>query len=76
MISIQELVGKEYIAKFKVNHPQTLFEPVWENLRLKRCPLCSNKIHIPYKGKIALCNSKKHGRPFIILKEKLYTVGS
>lgn len=66
MIDIKEILGDEYMKKFRVFHPQTLFEPFWENLREKRCPLCGNKLKFPLKLKIAMCASKKHGKPFVI----------
>lgn len=71
MLNIKDILGSEYMSRFKVFHPQTLFEPTWENLKENRCPLCSNKLKFPLKGGMVMCRSNKHGKPFIIKKETL-----
>lgn len=71
MLNIKELLGNSYLDKFKVFHPQTLFEPAWENLKEKRCPLCFNKLKIPLKGYVAICSSNRHSMPFVIGLNKL-----
>jgi len=75
MENISNLFGEKYMERFKVHKSQTLFEPsindLVEAFKQQRCPLCSCKLKFPLKGKYAMCRSKKHGKPFLILKEKL-----
>lgn len=70
MENIKEILGADYLKRFKVFHPQTLFEPQWNMLREKRCPLCSNKLRFLLNKKHAMCASKKH-KVFIISVDKL-----
>jgi hypothetical protein len=56
---------------FRFFPEQTLFAPNWDALKKKACPLCGCKLKIPRKGKMAFCNSKKHGKSFIISLDKL-----
>lgn len=65
MKSLQELT-EQYLKKFKVFLPTTLFPPDWNALKDKRCPICFNKLYFPRNGKIALCKGKKHKKPFAI----------
>jgi len=65
-VHIKELLGEDYLKRFKIFYPQTLFEPVWENLREKRCVLCGNKLKFPLRGNIAMCSSNKHFKSFVI----------
>jgi hypothetical protein len=67
---IQELLGKEYLDRFKVYYAQSLFEPDWKQLEAWRCPICTNRLKLPQGKGIALCNSKKH-KTFIISRAKL-----
>lgn len=74
-MNITEILGNKYLEKFKVHTLQTLFEPeakdIVEAMKQKRCLLCGNKLKFPLKGKYAMCTSKKHAKPFLVLKEKL-----
>lgn len=76
MNNISSLFNKEaYLEKFTVHKSQTLFEleakDIVEAMKQKRCLLCGNKLKFPLKGKYAMCTSKKHAKPFLVLKEKL-----
>lgn len=76
MNNISTLFDKEsFLKKFTVHKPQTLFEleakDIVEAMKQKRCLLCGNKLKFPLKGKYAMCTSKKHAKPFLVLKEKL-----
>lgn len=66
MIEIKQLLGEEYLKRFRVFHPQTLFEPRWDSLKHKRCPLCFNLLKFPLRGGVAICSSNKHAKQFII----------
>ncbi len=60
-------IPNNYLDKFKVYLPDTLFPPYWKALESKRCPLCGCKLYLPRKNKrIVYCSSKKHGKPFVI----------
>lgn len=71
MKSITEAFGDQFMKRFKVFHEQTLFPITFESLKVSRCPLCSAKLKFPLNKKIALCTSKKHGKPFVIKLETL-----
>lgn len=59
-------IPNNYLDKFRVFIPETLFPPVWANLREKRCPICGNKLYLPMKNKkMVYCKSKKHKKFFI-----------
>lgn len=62
---------EEYLNKFSVSPEPTLFGPDWSMLKLNRCPHCTAKLKFPLHRNIALCNSKRHGKPFVISKSKL-----
>lgn len=57
---------EERLSGLKKKIPDTLFPPDWEALKKSRCPLCYSKLKFPREVSIALCNSKKHGKNFII----------
>jgi len=70
MLDIKQILGEEYLKRFKIFYEQTLFPPIWENIRVGRCPLCSNKLKIDLKGN-GYCPSNKHGKAFFITRDKL-----
>ena len=70
MLNIKEVLGDDFLNNFKVVYPCTLFEPVWENLKVNRCPLCGNKLKFPFNKKIVICTSVKHRKSFVIRKER------
>lgn len=65
------IIPEDYLKRFKVEHEQTLFPPNWEAVKVNKCPLCSCQLKFPRHGKIAFCNSTKHGKNFIIKTETL-----
>ena len=66
METIQNILGLEYLKRFKIYHDATLFPPNWEALKVGRCPLCSCKLKTRRDNKIKYCKSVKHGKPFVI----------
>lgn len=68
---IKELLGKEYLDKFKIIYSSILFEPNWEALKLNRCPLCGNKLKFPRNKEIGFCRSVKHKKSFVISNKRL-----
>lgn len=72
--NIQSILGDKFMERFKVFHEQTLFPIDWSVLRLKKCPLCFNKLKFPPTRPIVYCNSKKHGKNFVISLEKFNKV--
>lgn len=71
MNSIEHILGKDFLQRFKLYYPDTLFPLNWDLLKEKRCPICGNKLTIPLKRDRAICRGQKHPRPFIIKKSKL-----
>lgn len=75
MESITKSLGDKFIEKFKIFPEQTLFDiDIRVAIEKHRCPYCFNKLKFPLKGNIALCNSKKHGKPFLISINKLNAI--
>lgn len=74
--TIQEILGENYLSKFRFFNPETLFEPYWDNLKIDKCPLCGNKLKYPRVRKIAYCRGKKHGKPFFINLDRLQKIKS
>lgn len=69
--SIDSILGSDYLSKFRVFHPQTLFEPDWNMLLKDRCPICFNKLKVSRNRPIAYCNGVKHKKNFVISKDRL-----
>lgn len=61
----------EYMKRFKVFSPSTLFDPDLSLLKESRCILCANKLKITRDGKRAYCSSIKHKQRFIVATSKL-----
>ena len=71
-MNIKELLGDKYMERFKVYSRETLFEPYWDGLLKKMCPLCGNKLKETRNKRIAYCNGSKHRlSPFFIDKKRL-----
>lgn len=58
------------LLEIKVIPAQTLFEPVWENLNVCRCPLCGNKLKLT-KQQLWMCRGKKHAKPYFITEKRM-----
>lgn len=71
---IKNIVGEKYLERFKVYNPVTLFEPNWDALLERRCPICGNKLKIPRTNRIAYCHGRKHVRPFFLSIPKLQSI--
>lgn len=65
-MEIKDLINtEEYLKRFTVRFPDTLFPPDFSALKVNKCPLCNNKIYEMKNGKGYFCKSKKHKRFFI-----------
>lgn len=68
---VASYLSKYKLEDFKVIYPDTLFPLNWEALKVGRCPLCSCLLKQPRSGKVLMCRSKKHPKPFIIKRTRL-----
>lgn len=65
---------EEFLSKFKVYNPQTLFPPNFENLQKNLCPICNRKLYLKRDKSRAFCKSKvKDG--FTISGRRLLELG-
>lgn len=72
MQQITFTLESKYLEKFKVFPEQTLFEPdLSVAIKQHRCIYCFNKLKFPMNRKVAVCNGKKHAKPFVISIDKL-----
>lgn len=74
MKSTQELIKEDFLKRFQVYFPQTLFAPDFDMLLVDRCILCRNKLKFGKKRPIAFCRSKKHSKPFFINIPRLHQI--
>lgn len=65
---------EEYLKKFKVHNPITLFPPNFELLQKNLCPVCGRKLYITRNKKMAYCKSKQNDK-FIISSKRLLSLG-
>lgn len=65
---------EDYLKKFKVHNPQTLFPPNFENLQKNKCPICGRKLYLTKNKKIAYCKSKQNDK-FVIKCQTLLALG-
>lgn len=70
-MEISNILGEEYLKKFKIYNSELLFEPFWDNLKINRCPICGNKLKFARSKPIVYCNGKKHAKTFIIQLDRL-----
>ncbi len=70
--NIKDLIG-DMLSKFKVYNSPQLFDTddFISLLKQKRCPLCTNKLHLLRYRPTYMCTGKKHAKPFMIAKDKL-----
>lgn len=64
----------QYLSKFRVHNPKTLFPPNFELLQKNLCPICGRKLYLRRDKKIAYCKSKQKDR-FIIKGRTLVVMG-
>lgn len=68
-------IPPNYIDKFRVILPDTLFPPPFkEALSVKRCPMCNNLLKLRQDKKIMYCSSKKHKKPFVVTPQSYYKI--
>ena len=70
-------IGKlleNYLDKFRVFPPESLFEPDWKMITKYRCPVCFNKLKFMRTKEMVYCKSRKHKKPFLISNKKLMTL--
>lgn len=67
----QLVIPQNYLDRFKVFYPQTLFPPNWEALVEGRCPYCGNKLKHSSQRLISFCRGVKHAKSFVIT-DKVY----
>ena len=65
---------EEYLKKFKIHYPKSLFEPDFRFLQEFRCPICYRKLYWNLDKTIARCKSVKKDK-FFIRKEILLRLG-
>lgn len=65
---------EEYLSKFRVFNPVTLFPPNFENLQKNLCPICGRKLYLTKDKRIARCKSKLNDK-FIIKGQTLLALG-
>jgi len=65
-----------YLEKFKIDYPQSLFPPDWSMLKQDRCPIagCHLKLKFPRSGTIVYCNGRKHKKQFVIGLEAFHKI--
>jgi len=52
-------IPNNYLDKFRVFIPETLFPPVWKNLEVGRCPICGSLLRTSRNKKLMRCVAKK-----------------
>ena len=65
---------EEYLKKFKIFYPKTLFPPNFENLQKNCCPVCGRKLYLTRNKKVAYCKSKVKDK-FTITGKRLLQLG-
>ena len=65
---------EDYLRRFKVFNPKTLFPPNFGNLQKNLCPICGRKLYLTRDKRIARCKSKVNDK-FIIKGQTLLALG-
>jgi len=68
------ITTEEYLKRFKIYYPQTLFPPNFENLQKNLCPICGRKLYLTANRKLFYCKSKMNDK-FIITRQRLLQLG-
>ena len=70
-----EINTQDILNRFKVIESDMLFDvgqfEMYAILKENRCLKCGNKLKFLTNGKLAICSSKKHKKPFVISVAKL-----
>ncbi len=53
-----EINTQQYLERFRVFNPKTLFPPDFSSLQKNKCPICGRKLYITANKKMAYCKSK------------------
>lgn len=61
---------EEYLRRFRIHYPKSLFEPDFNFVKEFRCPICYRKLYWNLNKSIARCKSVKKDK-FFIRKEVL-----
>jgi hypothetical protein len=65
---------EEYLSRFKVYNPVSLFPPDFSNLSKNLCPICGRKLYLTRDKKLARCKSKANDK-FVITSQRLIALG-
>jgi len=69
------LNAEQYLARFKVYNPKSLFPPNFELLRQGNCPICTRKLYWNMRKDKMFCKSKKSNDKFMITRATLSRLG-
>jgi hypothetical protein len=56
---------EEYLKRFRIFYPKSLFEPDFSFLKEFRCPICYRKLYWNREKTVARCKSVKNDKFFI-----------
>lgn len=62
----------EYLQRFKIRYPKSLFPPNFEMLQKNKCPICFHKLYLNRQKTMARCKQKDK---FIISSSRLLALG-
>lgn len=71
LLNVDEILGKDFMSRFKVYQASSLFEPDLNLLKEKRCPVCTRRLYANRAGTIWRCKSKMANDKFFIRNEIL-----
>ncbi len=74
MQNLSQLIQQDFLKKFKVHTPITLFEPNFEKLQKNLCPICGRKLYLNRQKTIFRCKSKINDK-FVITSRRLLELG-
>jgi len=64
----------QYLARFRVHNPTSLFPPDFSLLSKNKCPICGRKLYGNVKKTMFRCKSKQKDK-FIITSGRLLSLG-
>lgn len=71
---IQERQPDDFLKRFKIFYPKSLFPPSFSALQQGLCPFCGRKLYLNRQKTIARCKSKI-GDKFVITTKRLLQLG-